>query len=692
MENMNYQANTYDSDYDDEDAVMQEEQEQEVQNQPSQQNHQKIMEKQKIISNQSSIMLTRSHDSSQGSGDCSYCNGKRETFQGLQEGLKSHKSGFGSTKMRCDDFEELLNKGYSRSGTYFYQRNFKMACCETFQYRVWMDKFMPSESQKKAIKRFHRYLNYGTIKKKQGNLNQYNGIDEEQKVEENLDKQQKVNDCNDNINKTSIKVNQSQCKISLENREESEKILRLVKQVVCQNLQSSDQIDLAKVRVSFNAKHNCIATNVLLVIKNLQSIQEQLVNELQNTINTIGEKISFNNIKLENQFINFYQPNTIEFLKEEKQAKQEQYKKEERKKIEKLKKQIDNNIGSNQFEQVRDQYPQNHYKNYLIEYNPQDPIDPNFKPAHSYTIEMRGAFYTEEFYNLYAKYEKTIHKKDREPTNLKRFLCNSPVYDPDRDFNMAMSPSEPDYKYIDSKFRVDKDMGIYPGYGTFHMYHRIDGKLVAVNVIDILRETYVSGYCIYDPEMHFLTLGVVTAIRELEYMRLIKAIYNPQLKYYQLGELAVTCPKVNYKLKYKPGFMICPRTKAYVPIEKCLDQIKILSQMTIEEKISLPYIQIDDYVCEGPLENELLPEIFKEVIKQFPFVYEDTQRLNISALQENGRKLLKGALSEMLMHCGFDLFSKFNFELKFLKEDPKQEKSEKDDQDDTQQQKQVQSH
>lgn len=101
------------------------------------------------------------------------------------------------------------------------------------------------------------------------------------------------------------------------------------------------------------------------------------------------------------------------------------------------------------------------------------------------------------------------------------------------------------------------------------MYHRIDGILVAVSVIDILNTVFVSAYCIYDPDMSFLSLGVVTAVRELEYMRMIRANFNPELKYYQLGELSITCPKVNYKLKYKPGFMICPRTKELVPFEKC---------------------------------------------------------------------------------------------------------------------------
>lgn len=54
------------------------------------------------------------------------------------------------------------------------------------------------------------------------------------------------------------------------------------------------------------------------------------------------------------------------------------------------------------------------------------------------------------------------------------------------------------------------------------MYHRIDGKLVAVGLIDITNTILNSAYFIYDPDYSFLTLGVVGAIRELEYMRLIK--------------------------------------------------------------------------------------------------------------------------------------------------------------------------
>ena len=55
--------------------------------------------------------------------------------------------------------------------------------------------------------------------------------------------------------------------------------------------------------------------------------------------------------------------------------------------------------------------------------------------------------------------------------------------------------------------------------GTYHFYHRIDGRLVAVGVCDITDSYFNSAYFIYDPEFMFLNLGVVGAIRELEFCR-----------------------------------------------------------------------------------------------------------------------------------------------------------------------------
>jgi len=61
------------------------------------------------------------------------------------------------------DLEHFYNCGFTRCGSYIYKRNSKDSCCEIFQYRVDMPRFKMSDSQKKVIRRLHKYLNYGDI-------------------------------------------------------------------------------------------------------------------------------------------------------------------------------------------------------------------------------------------------------------------------------------------------------------------------------------------------------------------------------------------------------------------------------------------------------------------------------------------------------------------------------------------------
>lgn len=83
---------------------------------------------------------------------------------------------------------------------------------------------------------------------------------------------------------------------------------------------------------------------------------------------------------------------------------------------------------------------------------------------------------------------------------------------------------------MDKTFRKFQDEGLYPQQkGTYHIYHRIDGRLVAVGVIDILSKYLNSAYFIYDPEFNFLNLGVVGAIREIEFMHMAKQKFNKDM-------------------------------------------------------------------------------------------------------------------------------------------------------------------
>ena len=77
---------------------------------------------------------------------------------------------------------------------------------------------------------------------------------------------------------------------------------------------------------------------------------------------------------------------------------------------------------------------------------------------------------------------------------MRRFVCSSPVYDEqdiEKNMDRIQRPAAYNFEGVDEG-REFKDEGIYPGLGSFHFYHRIDGKLVAMGVVDITKTTLNS--------------------------------------------------------------------------------------------------------------------------------------------------------------------------------------------------------
>jgi len=73
---------------------------------------------------------------------------------------------------------------------------------------------------------------------------------------------------------------------------------------------------------------------------------------------------------------------------------------------------------------------------------------------------------------------------------------------------------------------------------------------------------------------------------ELEFCRKLHSLGMADLQYYHLGELVVDCPKVNYKLNYKPGEVLCPYSKEWVPFSEAEPEIMKLKNMTKKEKLT----------------------------------------------------------------------------------------------------------
>ena len=141
------------------------------------------------------------------------------------------------------------------------------------------------------------------------------------------------------------------------------------------------------------------------------------------------------------------------------------------------------------------------------------------------TVTVLPAAARAEAFAVYRRYQMAVHGDADEDLTLEkyqRFLCDSPL---------TLTPTQADGVAL----------------GSFHVEYRIDGRLVMVDVVDVLPQCLSSVYFFYDPAFAFLSPGVVSALFEVERVQQIQR-QLPQLKYVYLGFYIHTCPKMRYKV------------------------------------------------------------------------------------------------------------------------------------------------
>nr|CAG4643207.1 EOG090X06AF [Ilyocryptus agilis] len=179
-------------------------------------------------------------------------------------------------------------------------------------------------------------------------------------------------------------------------------------------------------------------------------------------------------------------------------------------------------------------------------------------PAHFLEVKLLNTS-SEEFkdslveaHKLYVKYQMAIHKDEEDECNMeqfKRFLVKSPLQ------------------------RLNaNDNGLVTGYGSFHQNYLLDGKLVAVGVIDILPSCLSSVYFFYDPDYSFLSLGTYASLREIAFVRELHK-NCPDFSWYYLGFYIHSCPKMVYKGQYKPSYLLCPEAYTWHPFNNCVPKL-----------------------------------------------------------------------------------------------------------------------
>jgi len=81
---------------------------------------------------------------------CGYCGGRGSISQGMW-----------ADRMTVRDYQDLLDRGWRRSGRYVYKPCMEITCCPLYTIRCDANKFQPTKSQRKVVKKVQNYVKNG---------------------------------------------------------------------------------------------------------------------------------------------------------------------------------------------------------------------------------------------------------------------------------------------------------------------------------------------------------------------------------------------------------------------------------------------------------------------------------------------------------------------------------------------------
>lgn len=170
--------------------------------------------------------------------------------------------------------------------------------------------------------------------------------------------------------------------------------------------------------------------------------------------------------------------------------------------------------------------------------------------------------------------------------------------------------------------------------GTFHQQYYLDGRLVAVSVIDILPSYFVSIYLYYEPDIRFTQPGIYTILREVDFVHRLQKL-RPELRYYDLGYYHHFSPKMSYKRQFRPAQVLCPYTLKWCDLDACIPLMKQRECVRFNDEPG-DYAQTEEERAEAisnaailcvsdPVKLRSLPGLFRSIMKEYAeLLYEQT--------------------------------------------------------------------
>jgi arginine-tRNA-protein transferase len=154
------------------------------------------------------------------------------------------------------------------------------------------------------------------------------------------------------------------------------------------------------------------------------------------------------------------------------------------------------------------------------------------KPAHEFTVTLEPDTFTEEKYLVYENYQRIVHKEgpdDISRHGFRSFLCGSKV-----------------------KRSIETVDGKEKKLGSYHQCYRLDGRLVAIGVLDLLPDAVSAVYFLYHEDLHPWSPGKLSALRETA------LAIEQGCRWYMMGFYIHGCAKMRYKADYHPQYILDP--------------------------------------------------------------------------------------------------------------------------------------
>ncbi|XP_045582093.1 arginyl-tRNA--protein transferase 1 isoform X4 [Procambarus clarkii] len=384
---------------------------------------------------------------------CGYCKSENTNFS---HGMWAHR-------LAVNHYQDLIDRGWRRSGKYCYKPIMDKTCCPMYTIKCDILEFKLSKSQKKILKRIHRYLSHGDVKEERslGNDNSGNIQGNPEYVKPRLESTQDLSSVSLSANATNTRKN-------------------------------SEPYTLETNDGSLNSKKACVNPKME---KNVSCHKTNLESSSQHSF----------------------------------QAKK-----------------------------VTSTGP--------------DPNRPPCRKAKEVRRERKEAKLAKIAQEAVTRGESPMDTKKFKPSNTQKTL---------EDYINEPLPENPAHNLEG----WHPHTGPQQGYGSFHHQYWLDGRLIAVGVLDILPHCVSSVYLYYDPEFSFLSLGTYASLREIALTReLQRRVLS--LKSYYMGFYIHSCPKMRYKGRYNPSFLLCPETYDWIPIESAVSKLDVAKYSRLNDDTS----------------------------------------------------------------------------------------------------------